>query len=77
MPLRRSVVGVMVAVARVIGLTLIVLAVLSVPQMRFLTGRMAAGLGLLSSVALGLAGAVWLIAVECCLRFFDQFLSRN
>jgi hypothetical protein len=37
----------------------------------------AASLGLLSSLALGLVGVVWLIGVELFLRFFDQYLSRN
>jgi hypothetical protein len=31
----------------------------------------------LSSVALGVVGVLWLVAVESFLRFFDHFLSRN
>jgi hypothetical protein len=56
---------------------LIVLAVLSLPPMRFLTGSLAGIVEILSSLALGLVGIVWLIGVQVFLRFFDQFLSRN
>jgi hypothetical protein len=38
---------------------------------------MAASFGLLSSIALGLAGVAWLVAVQLFLRFFDRYLSRN
>jgi hypothetical protein len=63
--------------ARVFGWILIALAILGLPQMRFLIGRLAAGFGLLSSIALGLAGIAWLVAVNLFLRFFDRYLSRN
>jgi len=63
--------------ARVFGWILIALAILGLPQMRFLIGRLAAGFGLLSSIALGLAGIAWLVAVKLFLRFFDRYLSRN
>jgi hypothetical protein len=77
MPFKRGVLGIVVAVARAGGLLLIGLAILSLPQMRFLMGRLAGGLGLASSLALLLAGIVWLVGVEVALKFFDQFLSRN
>ena len=63
--------------ARVFGWVLIALAILGLPQMRFLIGRLAAGFGLLSSIALGLAGIAWLVGVKLFLRFFDRYLSRN
>jgi hypothetical protein len=48
-----------------------------VPQMRFLTGRLAISFGLLSSLVLGLVGIAWLIGVKLFLHFFDRYLSRN
>jgi len=63
--------------ARVFGWILIALAILGLPQMRFLIGRLAADFGLLSSIALGLAGIAWLVGVKLFLRFFDRYLSRN
>jgi hypothetical protein len=63
--------------ARVFGWILIALAILGLPQMRFLIGRLAAGFGLVSSIALGLAGIAWLVGVNLFLRFFDRYLSRN
>jgi hypothetical protein len=77
MSMTRSVVGRVAMVARVMGMALVVLGVISLPQMRSLTGRMAGSVELIASVALGVVGVVWLIAVEGFLRFFDQFLSRN
>lgn len=74
---RRRVLGVTISLARMIGLMLLVLAILSLPAMRFLTGSLAGGLGLLCSLALGLVGIMWLIGVQAFLCFFDQFLSRN
>ena len=74
---KRRVLGMMVGIARAVGLVLIVLAILSLPQMRFLTVRLREGFGTLSSLALGIVGILWLVAVECFLRFFDQFMSRN
>jgi hypothetical protein len=64
-------------VARVFGWLLIVLAILSIPLMQFLTGRLAVHFGLISSVILGLAGIAWLVGVKFFLRFFDRYLSRN
>jgi hypothetical protein len=63
--------------ARVFGWILIALSILGLPQMRFLIGRLAADFGLLSSIALGLAGIAWLVGVKLFLRFFDRYLSRN
>jgi hypothetical protein len=74
---KRRVLGMMVGIARVMGLVLILLAILSLPEMRFLTAHLREGLGTLSSIALGIVGILWLVAVECFLRFFDQFMSRN
>jgi len=55
----------------------VALAILSLPAMRSVTGNLAASLALVSSLALGFLGIVWLIGVQVFLRFFDQFLSRN
>jgi len=63
--------------ARIFGWILIALAILGLPQMRILIGRLAVSFGLLSSIALGLAGVAWLVAVKLFLRFFDRYLSRN
>ena len=73
----RLVFGVVMWVTRTFGWILIALAILGLPQMRSLTGRLAVSLGLLTSVALGLGGVVWLIGVELFLHFFDEYLSRN
>jgi hypothetical protein len=64
-------------ISRAFGWILIALAILSIPQMRFLLGRLAVSFGLLSSIILGLLGAVWLVGVKVFLRFFDRYLSRN
>lgn len=74
---KRQVFGIVIVVCRTLGLIVIVLAILGLPQMRFLTGTLASGFGLLTSVALALAGVAWLIGVEMFLRFFDKYLSRN
>lgn len=74
---QRLVLGVVIRVTRTFGWILIALAILGLPQMRSLTGRLAVSFGLLTSVALGLGGVAWLIGVELFLRFFDQYLSRN
>jgi hypothetical protein len=62
---------------RAFGWTLIALAILGMPQMKFLIGRLAASFGLVSSIVLGLAGIAWLVGVKLFLRFFDRYLSRN
>jgi len=77
MVLRRPVIGLLKIVLRVLGWLPIVLAVLGLPQMRFLTGSLEGSFRLVSSLALVIAGVVWLVAVELLLRFFDQFMSRN
>jgi hypothetical protein len=64
-------------ITKTFGWILIGLAILSIPQMRFLTGRLAVSFGLLSSLALGLAGVAWLVGVKLFLLFFDRYLSRN
>ena len=75
--MKRRVMGIPILIARLIGLGLIVLAIMSLPQMRFLTGNIASKIGIVAALVLGLAGLVWLIAIQIFLRFFDQFLSRN
>jgi hypothetical protein len=64
-------------IARTFGWILIALAILGIPQMGFLIGRLAASFGLLSSLVLGLAGVAWLVGVQLFLDFFDRYLSRN
>jgi len=75
--LRRPVIGVLKMVARIAGWLLIVLAILGLPQMRFLTGNLEGIFRVFSSGALVVAGVVWLVLVELFLRFFDQYMSRN
>jgi hypothetical protein len=79
MPVReeRIVFSTALRISRAFGWILIALAILSIPQMRFLLGRLAASFGLLSSTILGLLGIVWLVGVKVFLRFFDRYLSRN
>jgi hypothetical protein len=77
MAVKRRIIGVIIVVARVLGWLFIALAILGLPQMRFLTGSLAGSLGLLSSIGLVFAGIAWLVAVELFIRFFDQYLSRN
>jgi hypothetical protein len=73
----RIVFGTALRISRAFGWILIALAILSIPQMRFLLGRLAVSLGLLSSIVLGLLGTAWLVGVKVFLRFFDRYLSRN
>jgi len=74
---RRRAIGAVISAARVIGLLLIILALVGMPPLRSLIGKLREPLGVVSSVMLGLIGIVWLIGVQLFLRFFDQFLSRN
>ena len=74
--MKRRVLGIVVVAARIVGWLLIALAILSVLAIRFRAGSFATSVGLLSSLALGLAGVACLVGVELFLRFFDQFLSR-
>jgi hypothetical protein len=64
-------------ITRAFGWILIAVAILGIPQMQFLIGRLAASFGLISSVILGLAGIAWLVGVKLFLVFFDNYLSRN
>ena len=64
-------------VTRAFGWLLIALAILGIPQMQVLTGRLAVHFGLISSVLLGLAGIAWLVGVKLFLLFFDSYLSSN
>ena len=64
-------------ITRTFGWFLIALAILGIPQMQFLLGRLAVSFGLLSSITLGLAGIAWLVGVKLFLLFFDRYLSRN
>lgn len=77
MALRRPVIGIFKMVARILGWLLIVVAILGLPQLRFLTGSLESSFRLLSSLALVFAGVAWLVLVELLLRFFDQYMSRN
>lgn len=63
--------------ARGVGWLLIALAVASFPQLRSVMGGLAISVGLFSSVALALAGIVWLGAVEAAIFLFNRYLSRN
>jgi hypothetical protein len=74
---KRQVLGVAKRVTNAMGMILIALAILGLPEMRFLTGRLAASFDLIMSVALGLAGVAWLLGVQLFVRFFDRYLSRN
>jgi hypothetical protein len=64
-------------ISRTFGWILIALAILGMPQTEFLTGRLAVSFGVLSSLALGLAGVAWLVGVKFFLLFFDRYFSRN
>jgi len=75
--MKRRVMGSVVLIARLIGLGLIALGALSLFEVRFLTGSAAGKIGVVAALALGIAGVVWLIAVQLFLHFFDQFMSRN
>ena len=74
---KREVFGVALGVARAVGLILIAISILGLPQMRFLTGRLAASVQLIMSVALMFAGMLVLIGAQVFLHFFDRYLSRN
>lgn len=73
---KRRVLGFLFTVARLCGVLVIILALLSFPQLRTFAGPFQGSVALLSSVVLLLAGIVWLIVIELFRRFFDQFLSR-
>jgi len=75
--LKRPVIGVLKMVGRTLGWLLIVLAILALPQMRFLTRSLEGSFRLLASLAAVLAGVAWLVVIEFFFRFFDQYLSRN
>jgi hypothetical protein len=75
--LKRPVIGVLKMVGRTLGWLLIVLAILALPQMRFLTRSLEGSFRLLASLAAVLAGVAWLVVIELFFRFFDQYLSRN
>ena len=64
-------------ITRAFGWILIAVAILGIPQMHFLIGRLATSFGLISSIVLGLAGIAWLVGVKLFLSFFDKYLSRN
>ena len=74
---KRLVFSTALRISNAFGWILMGLAILSVPQMRFLTGRLTFSFGLLSSLVLGLVGIAWLIGVKSFLHFFDRYLSRN
>lgn len=64
-------------VVNIFGWIMIAVAILGMPKMRFLTGHLAVGFGLLSSILLGVAGIAWLVGVKFFLQFFDRYLARN
>ena len=61
---------------RSVGWILIAIAILNALSFRGF-GLFGSGFRLVSSVALGLVGIVWIIGLELFLRFFDRYLSRN
>ncbi len=65
----RLVFGAVLRVTRILGWILIALAIVGLPQMGSLTGRLAVSFGVFTSVALGLAGVAWLVGVQLFLRF--------
>jgi len=74
---QRLVFGTVLWVTHAFGWMMIVLAILGMPTFRFLTGRLAFSIGLLSSILLGVAGITWLVGVKFFLQFFDRYLARN
>ena len=74
---RRRAIGIVASTARIIGIVMVILGLVSLPPFRTLIGNMAVPLSFAASVMLGLVGLVWLAGIELFLRFFDQFLSRN
>ena len=74
---KRQVFGIALRVSRTMGLILIAIAILGLPQMQSVTGRLASSIELIMSVTLLLAGLIWLIGVQVFLHFFDRYLSRN
>lgn len=73
----RLIFGTALRMTKIFGWILIGLAILSIPQLRLITGRLADSFGLLSSLLLGAAGIAWLVGVKLFLIFFDRYLSRN
>jgi hypothetical protein len=73
---RQRIFRVLVWGGRVVGWTLLLVAILGVVQAEFLP-RASFTFSILSSVSLGLVAGVWIIALEVFLRFFDQYLARN
>ncbi len=63
--------------ARAIGLILLALAILSLPQLKLLSGSVAVGIGIASAAALAVAAVLWLGAVEAAAHLFKHYLSRN
>lgn len=61
---RRRIMGGAVVLAKVLGLLLVAVAILGLPQMRSITGRFAPTLEVLPRVGLGLVGIAWLAGVE-------------
>lgn len=62
--------------SRAVGGILIALAVFNALRIGGLP-RLGGSVRVLSSLALGLSGFVWIVGLELFLRFFDKFLSRN
>ncbi len=75
--MRRRALGSLILIARLIGLGLILLGVLSLFEMRFPSDNIAGKIGIVAALALGIVGVVWLIAAQVFLHFFDHFMSRK
>lgn len=74
---RRRIMGGAVVLARVLGLLVVAVAILGLPQMRSVTGPFAPAFQVLTCAVLAVFGVAWLAGVKLFLRFFDQCLSRN
>jgi len=61
---------------RVVGWTLIFLAILNIPQVGSIAPLLS-HFRLLTSAALGVAGIAWVIGIELFFGFFNRYLSGN
>ena len=63
-------------IARAIGWTLLLLAILGLAEAALLPAIIS-GVKLLAPIALAFAAVVWIASVELFLHFFNRYLSRN
>jgi hypothetical protein len=63
-------------IGRTVGWLLLFVAIFGGLQSEFSNGTISA-FRTFPSVALGLVAAVWIVAIEVFLRFFDRYMSRN